>query len=91
MATCHSAQAMTSAAPEVEPSEDFAIYLQPRRGRTVPKLLWLNLRWGPSKDLLVSTFSLEAGDSTPAAAAALVVEVEPSEDLAKTGALELPS
>ena len=33
---------------------------------------------GPSKDLHVSTFSFEAGDSTPAAAAAQVVEVEPS-------------
>ena len=42
---------------------------------------------GPSKDLLVSTFSLEAGESTPAAAAAQVVEVEPSEDLAKPGSL----
>ena len=42
----------------------------------------------PSKDLLVSTFSLKAGDSTPAAAAAQVVEEEPSEDLAKPGPLE---
>ena len=42
---------------------------------------------GPSKDLPVSTFSLEAGDSTSAAAAAQVVEVEPSEDLAKPGPL----
>ena len=41
----------------------------------------------PSKALLVFTFSLETGDSTPAAAAAQVVEVEPSEYLAKPGPL----
>ena len=35
----------------------------------------------------MSTFSLEAGESTPAAAAAQVVEVEPSGDLAKPGPL----
>ena len=64
----------------------FAIYLQPRRGRQYQAVV-VEYEVGPSKDLLVSTFSLEAGDSTPAAAAVHVVEVEPSVDLAKPGSL----
>ena len=63
---------MTSAAPEVEPSEDSLSTFSPEEG-DISKLLWLNLRWDPQK--------------TPAAAAAQVVEVEPSEDLAKPGPL----
>ena len=77
---------MTSAAPEVEPSEDLLSTFSPEEGDST-QVGVVESEVGPSKDLLVSTFSLEAGDSTPAAAAALVVEVEPSEDLAKPGPL----
>ena len=77
---------MTSAAPEVEPSEDLLSTFSPEEGDST-QVVVVESVVGPSKDLLVSTFSLEAGDSTPAAAAALVVEVEPSEDLAKPGPL----
>ena len=76
---------MTSAAPEV-PSEDLLSTFSPEEGDST-QVVVVESEVGPSKDLLVSTFSLEAGDSTPAAAAALVVEVEPSEDLAKPGPL----
>ena len=77
---------MTSAAPEVEPSEDLLSTFSPEEGDST-QVVVVESEVGPSKDWLVSTFSLEAGDSTPAAAAVLVVEVEPSEDLAKPGPL----
>ena len=77
---------MTSAAPEVEPSEDSLSTFSPEEGDSTQAVV-VESEVGTSKDLLVSTFSLEAGDSTPAVAAAQVVEVEPSEDLAKPGPL----
>ena len=70
----------------MEPSEDLLSTFSPEEGDST-QVVVVESEVGPSKDLLVSTFSLEAGDSTPAAAAALVVEVEPSEDLAKPGPL----
>ena len=77
---------MISAAPEVEPSEDSLSSFNPEEGDSTQAVV-VESEVGPSKDLLVSTFILEAGDSIPAAAAAQVVEVEPSEGLAKPGHL----
>ena len=77
---------MTSVAPEVEPSEDSLSTFSPEEGDSTQAVV-VKSEVGSSKDLLVSTFSLEAGDSIPAASAAQVVEVEPSEDLAIPGPL----
>ena len=77
---------MTSAAPEVEPSEDSLSTFSPKEGDSTQAVV-IESGVGPSKDLLVSTFRLEAGDRTPAAAATQVVEVEPSENLANPGQL----
>ena len=75
---------MASAAPEVEPSEYSLSTFSPEEGDSTQAVV-VESEVGSSWDLLVSTFSLEAGDSTPAAAAAQVVEVEPSEDLENRG------
>ena len=67
---------MASAAPEVESSEDSLSTFSPEEGDSTHAVVDES-QLGHSKDLLVSTFSHEA------AAAAQVVDVEPSEVLAK--------